>query len=288
MSKCQKPIDRVDPDTKQKFQFPCRSKCDFCLWRRASSLRGRIHCEQLYKQSIDPKAQGSFITLTYEHEPPKTRMADIKNFKQKFRKLEKSHGNKCPITFIQVSERGLKYGRLHWHIMTMGNYNHYNAEVQKWLWPLGHVTFRQITDETIGYITQYVQNERKLHEQNSWSNGLGKHGLWLLLDQAKKESIIMQNWDASKYNMSHINWYKQRFSLDQSQRKWFSQWLETNGHEPIVPDLRKLEIERQKKLISPYPDMESIKKEIASFKNHHRNLQKQIDQQFRRQNRATL
>lgn len=283
---CEQPVDTIHPDTKQKYSFPCR-KCSVCKWRRASSLRGRMHCEQLYKTTIDPSAQGSMITLTYEQEPETTKMNDIKNFKQRFRKLEKSHGNKQKITFSQVSELGLKYGRLHWHIMTFGNKHWYSEEVQKWLWPHGFLTFRPINAETIGYLTQYVQNPSDLHQQNSWSNGLGKQGLWYLLDLALQKARGSSNWDMN-YNISYIQWGKNKFSLDQTQRKWFDQWLETNKLDPFVPNIRQMEDERKLAILSPFPDHETIKKEIQYFQRTSSRLKKDMEKVFIRKQRAQL
>ena len=148
--------------------------------------------------------------------------------------------------------------------MTFGNKNWYDEEVQKWLWPHGFLTFRPINAETIGYLTQYVQNPSDLHQQNSWSNGLGKQGLWYLLDIALQKAKGSSNWDMH-YNINYIQWGKNKFSLDQTQRKWFDQWLETNKLQPNIPNLRLMEEERKIALLSPFPDHETIQKEIQYF-----------------------
>lgn len=145
-----------------KLQLPC-GQCIGCRLERSRQWAIRcVHEAQMHEESI-------FCTLTYdpEHYPDRGSL-NYRDFQLFMKRLRVAYGR--PVRFYGCGEYGELNGRPHFHACLFGlklsdrvfrstspsGFKLYTSEFLSRLWPMGDVSFGDVTFESAAYAARYV------------------------------------------------------------------------------------------------------------------------------------
>lgn len=213
---------------------PCRN-CLACRITRSSEWAMRINHEFLTWE------HGCFITLTYDEEHLPENKSLVKKDLQKFFKRLRYHlGKKRRIKYFACGEYGDKRKRPHYHAIILGismdehkleqcpKNGYYVLEGPlKESWDKGIIHVGEVNNDTIGYVTHYIDKKMtgKLAEEQY--EGTGRRAPFQLQSQGfgldyalKNEAMIKENLFILHKNKKKPipNYYRQKLDIKDDPR----------------------------------------------------------------------
>lgn len=162
---CFNPFYVYNPDTGTHFPSRC-GRCYACMDYNRRQWKLRLQMEAKFAD-YSPL----FITLTYDddnlikaqHDFGKR---DFQNFMKRLRKMVGDY----KIRYFAVNELGGCFGRLHWHLILFGfplKYKNYFKRNDAFasIWKHGHVKVEDLIPQHIGYVCNYMYQERPKHDR---------------------------------------------------------------------------------------------------------------------------
>lgn len=211
--RCVKPLTIRHPQFEDAtLQVPC-GNCAYCKqdYRRMWQIR-------LDKESQYCLGKQYFLTLTYEIEPQYVNKKDIQLFLKRLRKSIEPY----KLRYYAVSERGEKFGRIHWHMLLFTNCI---SDIGKHIleaWNNGFIFVGSVTGSSINYVLKYVlKDSADSKVLMSQSPGIG-------YQYTQNEQVKLNHYDNPR---RYIQLGKYRSKLP----RYFLEKL-YKQHKPEVPD----------------------------------------------------
>ena len=123
-------------------------RCIECLIQKQQSWILRMRLE--LKNSM----RASFLTLTYETVPENDGYPDVSAFLKRYRASIQTKPPSTSIRFLNITEYGSRYGRLHHHMAMFHLPKSLKVQTLFELWQHGRVSISPLTPKRVNYIAE--------------------------------------------------------------------------------------------------------------------------------------